>query len=493
MPKKSTAPAPDESTRQVSIETWAGCYDSNWNGFITPESFAHPAKYARGLIERIFKHLLETGMIEPGGIVVDPFGGIASGGIVAAGLKLQWFGCELEPRFHSLGLANIELHRKTWERFEDPLPVLVCGDSRELRKNLAGVLAQAVVSSPPFVDNDTRPTALGIGKGTRSGDSAERNKGDYHYGKSEGQLGVMPAGNVDAVVSSPPFSPSGNQIPNVSGHGNNPPVRSRQNAEPDRPDNYGTTEGQLGNLKAGELADALVTSPPYEGIRQDGGRIAKEGVGGFGAYTDEPADAWHTQRDQNNLGNLKTGSTFWEAARDIVLECFLILRPGGISAWVCKDFVRAKARVPFCDDWCKLLESQGFIVFKRVHASLVKEDRHPGLFEGGDIVKTTERKSFFRRLAEKKGSPRIDFEEVIFAYKPGGVPGHLGAMKPGELAAAIVSSPPFAGSQQVDNRSKPASAMSSTWRKRQGEISDGQEPGQLANMKEGSVSDATRS
>ncbi|HEU4344036.1 MAG TPA: hypothetical protein VFU31_20975 [Candidatus Binatia bacterium] len=47
---------------------------------------------------------------------------------------------------------------------------------------------------------------------------------------------------------------------------------------------------------------------------------------------------------------------------------------------------------------------------------LTSEKRHTDLFEG-ETVKKTERKSFFRRLAEKKGSPRIDFEEVIIARK----------------------------------------------------------------------------
>ncbi len=113
-----------------------------------------------------------------------------------------------------------------------------------------------------------------------------------------------------------------------------------------------------------------------------------------------------------------TGETFWHAARDIVSECYAILRPGGVSAWVVKDFVRNKARVPFCDDWCKLLEACGFVVTHRAHAMLVKETSHPDLFGGADHVERTERKSFFRRLAEKKGSPKIDFEEVVFARKP---------------------------------------------------------------------------
>jgi hypothetical protein len=49
---------------------------------------------------------------------------------------------------------------------------------------------------------------------------------------------------------------------------------------------------------------------------------------------------------------------------------------------------------------------------------LVKESSHTCLF-GHEHVTRKERKSFFRRLAEKKGSPRIDWEEVIVVRKPG--------------------------------------------------------------------------
>jgi len=43
---------------------------------------------------------------------------------------------------------------------------------------------------------------------------------------------------------------------------------------------------------------------------------------------------------------------------------------------------------------------------------LVKETTHETLF-GHTEVKRKERKSFFRRLAESKGSPKIDFEVVL--------------------------------------------------------------------------------
>lgn len=67
-------------------------------------------------------------------------------------------------------------------------------------------------------------------------------------------------------------------------------------------------------------------------------------------------------------------------------------------------------------DWRKLCEHVGFEMVKEVHAMLVSEERKPDLFDGERLVKR-EYKSFFRRLAEKHGSPRIDFECVLFMRK----------------------------------------------------------------------------
>lgn len=114
------------------------------------------------------------------------------------------------------------------------------------------------------------------------------------------------------------------------------------------------------------------------------------------------------------IGN--TGSIFWEAARDILLACHRCLRPGAATAWVTKDFCRAGERVCFSDDWQRLLEATGYRVLLRVRSSLVKVDSHPGLF-GGNVERKRERKSFFRRLAERHGSPAIDHEDVIWAVK----------------------------------------------------------------------------
>ena len=117
-------------------------------------------------------------------------------------------------------------------------------------------------------------------------------------------------------------------------------------------------------------------------------------------------------------GNIakEQGPTFWQAAKQILEQCHQILRPGGHAIWVCKDFVRKGKRVPFSDDWLKLCEAVGFKLVCRHKAMLLKEETHKSLF-GHDITKKTERKSFFRRLAEAKGSPRIDWEDVICMEK----------------------------------------------------------------------------
>ncbi len=98
-------------------------------------------------------------------------------------------------------------------------------------------------------------------------------------------------------------------------------------------------------------------------------------------------------------------------------SCFEALKPGGYLYCVVKDYVKKKARVPLCDDTLKLLQHVGFLPVARARAMLVEETRTADLF-AGETVQVKQRKSFFRRLAESKGSPRIDWEEVIICRKP---------------------------------------------------------------------------
>ena len=76
----------------VPIPTWQGCYADGWQDLIVPASFAHPAKYARGLIHRLDRHLFEHGYVREGDTVLDPFGGVALGALDAMTYGLRYAG-----------------------------------------------------------------------------------------------------------------------------------------------------------------------------------------------------------------------------------------------------------------------------------------------------------------------------------------------------------------------------------------------------------------
>lgn len=594
-------------TTEIETVQWHGCYDEGWRDLIVPAAFAHPAKMGRGLVARIFDELFARGAVRRGAIVVDPFGGIGTTAIEGASRGVQVVCCELEPKFVALARENFQLHARDWSDMGRPLPQIVNGDSRQLRANVGPVLAECLVSSPPYASSDQNyargRTTIDWEKGARSGMKNDRISGpDASYGDADGQLASMPEGNVDAVISSPPYA----EIASGSGGLNTKPAKDGQQggrsaAAPsqDTDSRYGTADGQLarmalgdvdavvssppfldarstqtakgsikgstptehdpeamgvsaGNLqamRAGELADAIVSSPPFTQGYSGGGGINVKGYGADGkdkvgartyqgtgnersegnlesltlgdvdAVVGSPpfgadatghvsADKWKSpeaflaagrgngasdaarlrqiERDrektygetegqlaampmtssadavvssppyegslassedgidwqqakranndhrgqqrpgasvaaaypvsEENIGNA-TGETFWSAALDIVRESYAVLKPGGTAVWVVKHFVRDKAVVDFPGDWRKLCESVGFVTDTEVHAMLVKEETTSHLFDG-EVTKRRERKSFFRRLAEKKGSPRIDWETVYFMRKP---------------------------------------------------------------------------
>ena len=291
---------------------WHGCYDKGWNNVISPPSFAHPAKMARGLLERIIDHGIEQGYWTPGiSVLGDPFGGIGSTGIICSYRGLSSVSLELEPRFHALALANAELHRRTWETLGAPMPVYLCGDSRWFAKI----------------------------------------------------VGEVPTGSLDGVCTSPPYAET-----TVTGESN---FKSAKRLRDSRGSAYGQTEGQIGRLRAGEL-DGAVTSPPED---------------------------------------------YWMAMSRVYAQLLLALKPGGVAALVLKSFVKNKQIVDLPAQTCQLLTHLGFDVFEMTRAMLVKETVENTLFDG-PVKKLSEKKSFFRRMAEKKGSPRIDYEVVIWARRP---------------------------------------------------------------------------
>lgn len=171
-----------------------------------------------------------------------------------------------------------------------------------------------------------------------------------------------------------------------------------------------------------------MTSPPYEHSKPDHwtaadrkrvdglireGKMAGHVSGNSNAV--RPEEHTHYGDTPGQIGR-DSSETYWGAVKQVYGQCLLALRPAGVLCVVVKDHVRDRARVPLCDQTLRLLLFLGFEPVERIRAWLVEEKREAGLF--GEVVTRKSRVSFFRRLAEKRGAPAIEFEEVLVVRKP---------------------------------------------------------------------------
>jgi len=395
---------------------WHGLYRERWGDDLVPDAYAHPAKFARALIRRIYKHLLLEGYIKPGDTVMDPFGGVALGALDAMRNGLHWWGNELEEKFVKLGNQNIILWNK---RYGSLWPdtwgsaVLTQGDSREL----AGMRVEGVVSSPPYANR-------GLGDGDGPGASGERYgkwtitekayTAGNEYGTSPGQLAAMKEGELSAVVSSPPFGEgeTRDRAPVQGGHVADCITRAYTQ------DKQGSTPGNLAHMKA------VVSSPPYRGGGHHsgvfdtwGGEIGKTDTPAWSRLAKNSADNGYGQAE-GQMEQMGKEDDFWTAARQIVDQCYLLLKPGAVAVWVVKRFVRDKQIVDFPDQWRRMCESAGFVTVEWIRAWVVEEHGEQMDLFGNSHTRGVERKSFFRRLYESKYPENsIDWEDVLIMRK----------------------------------------------------------------------------
>jgi len=239
-------------------------------------------------------------------------------------------------------------------------------------------------------------------------------KGD-HYGHTSGNLANLKEGKFEMVVGSPPYADqhiqknSGaidrkKQYKTYRSQGGGASFEAFCKTQELHSGDYGHSLGQLGALKEGSI-DAVISSPPYEGCQYSGidcnpermmkGPCAKTSHGGGRVI-------YERQATKGNLGS-DTGDTFWSASREIVQQCFDLLKSGGHAIWVCKDYVKNKQRVPFSDRWLALCESVGFKLVCR-HQAMLKKDYGQINWVNDQIKLIKERKSFFRRNSEDKAT-----------------------------------------------------------------------------------------
>jgi hypothetical protein len=236
----------------IYTDEWNGCYDNRWKGLIIDGAFSHPAKFAHGLIRKIYQHAKEEGWLKSGDVVVDPFGGVGLGALYANKAGINWVGLELEQKFVNLGRQNIALWQQQfgihWPDWGEA--VLLQGDSRNLVEVLAAG-AEMVLGSPPYIKSVHDGNGIDIKKfsGNSPGPNSQATAGGY--GQSSAQLANLPEGSPQAVITSPPFAG------NSGGRGE----ASRQGIDAELFDRHsggmvngmGETERNLGSLKPGDF------------------------------------------------------------------------------------------------------------------------------------------------------------------------------------------------------------------------------------------------
>lgn len=109
--------------------------------------------------------------------------------------------------------------------------------------------------------------------------------------------------------------------------------------------------------------------------------------------------------------------TFWHAAGVVVSKVYQACAPGAVAYWNTRDFVRNGERVCFGSQWQTLCEAHGFEAIRHIRSWLVESDLSGLDLFGNEFRLIKERKSMWRRAAEKKGAPRIDWEDVIVMVK----------------------------------------------------------------------------
>lgn len=301
------------------------------------------------------------------------------------------------------------------------------GDREERVENRDSLHSEIdlVVSSPPYSQSN-QDYKSGYKYAKPQGGTAQES-----YGHTPGNLANMKEGDIDLLVSSPPYADVVK-----SGEGTGATTINKVDHKASSQTSYCHSPGQLASMPEG--FDLIASSPPYEGILPGSEKAEVPGdtkarlKNTWGKkrvswYLDVskrkrlrngtwPKQVYTEQRI--NLGH-NEGDTFWAASKFILQQCYELLRPGGHAIWVTKAYCKKGAIVDFPGRWKALCESVGFKTVCEHRAMLVKEYGDQVCIDGSMDHLETRRISFFRRLAEKKGAPKIEWEMIQCLVKEG--------------------------------------------------------------------------
>jgi DNA modification methylase len=369
-------------------------------------AISHPAKANTKLLE-----FLVLNFTEEGDVVLDPMAGSGSTGVVAALHGRNAIQIDIEPKFYEF----MEKARENVEKASTLAPKgwikNILGDARHLSKLLEQV--DICITSPPYSDTISRqggPTQVkNVGVSTITA---------REYSPNPENIGNLPIGDVDAIITSPPFGDCQHDYkhglkvlgPNFRGR---KAWESRLKIE--------TSLDNIGNLSLGNV-DVIITSPPYE----DGLSHRRHHTPNTGRterlWAEKHLGAYPDSGD--NIGSLKSSGDEYQALSEgriqelakkltkngkptylsemlkVYHEMYKVLKPSGKAIIIVKPFIRDKKVVDLPYYTYLLMSYCGFVLEKLYKLRL-------------------KNKSFWRLLYSKKypNVPFINHEYILVCRK----------------------------------------------------------------------------
>jgi DNA modification methylase len=316
----------------------------------------HPAKMNVNLLEFLIEKYTKEG-----DVILDPMAGTGSTGVLASLHNRNAILVELEKKF----VDWIDQAKEKVETMATLTPKgeirVIQGDSRKLSELLKDGQTDTIITSPPYAEaqfdykHGMNKYVSPNWKGRKAFE--ERRKMEY----SENNITLLKHGNVDTIITSPPY---GEQQSPRRGGGNIGFVRPSKDGKigtdlrdkswfiSDNPDN-------IANLRHGDI-DTIITSPPFSEANRGGG-IAREGY--EGRYGKD--DKLHLRHDRplsdnpDNIGNMKQ-ETYLQAMLQVYKEMYNVLKEGGRAIIAVRPFAQNKKVVDLPYHTWLLLEKVGF-------------------------------------------------------------------------------------------------------------------------------------
>jgi len=271
-----------------------------------PDSFSHPAKMDAQLLQWIVERYTEVGET-----ILDPMFG--SGTLMlACTLGRNVIGVELEQKFVDMAKANWnEVKMRPQLGSTMGQCQIIQGDAR----NLEGILADKIITSPPYEGSVDVPNSKQDARAERLKKAGYDPK-KYQGGRGRNLQQDWSYHPIDSIITSPPYS--------------NP-----RNTSEEYDDKY-------------DLRRPKGVAWGRESFR--------------GRYSSD-------QQDDKQIGNLKSLS-YLSAMESVYQQCHKVLKPQGLMILVVKNFLREQKEVDLRGDTIKLCEQSGFQYIEEHHRIL---------------------------------------------------------------------------------------------------------------------------